>query len=331
MQESRVTDPETPTEGRRATSADVARASGVSRATVSYVLNDVPGKSISAATRTLVLETAQRLGHIPYAPARSLRLGRSNIVLALVRDFAIGYVANNVLRRLDLALAEHGYVLLAHRYDGDLRPMTELWGLVSPALVVAMGGLALPDEEAIGLARTKVVRAHNLMDNERIGRMQAAHLASRGHRRLGYAFPADPAVELIARERLTGVRAGCEELGLPEPSVQVVDTARPETIYAALDAWAHEDAAVSAVCAHNDEIAILLTAALTKRGLQVGRDLALIGVDDIPAARISMTTVRIDAVGWAQAVAEEVLAQLGDRPIVRDAEDFLELIVRDSA
>jgi DNA-binding LacI/PurR family transcriptional regulator len=328
-----MTEPDTaaPIPGRRATSADVARASGVSRATVSYVLNDVPGKSISAATRQLVLDTAQRLGHIPYAPARSLRSGRSNIVLALVRDFAIGYVANNVLRRLDLALAEHGYVLLAHRYDGDLRPMTELWGLVSPALVVTMGGLALSDEEAIALAQTKLVRAHGLMPNERIGRMQAGYLASREHTRLGYAFPTDPAIELIARERLEGVRAQCRELGLPEPSIQEVDSARPETVYAALDAWAAEGARVTAICAHNDEIAVMLAEGLAARGLQVGRDLAVIGVDDIPVARMSMTTVRIDAVGWAQAVAEDVLALLGDRPSTHAPGDFLELIVRDSA
>ena len=64
-----------PSKRKRATSADVAREAGVSRATVSYVLNNVPKRKISDETRTLVLETAARLGHVPYAPARSLRLG----------------------------------------------------------------------------------------------------------------------------------------------------------------------------------------------------------------------------------------------------------------
>ena len=74
-----------------------------------------------------------------------LRLGRSNIVLALVRDYAIGYISNHIMRQLDVALAAHGYVVLAHRLDESIRPLADLWRMVSPCLVVGMGGLTLPD------------------------------------------------------------------------------------------------------------------------------------------------------------------------------------------
>src|SRR4051812_43365688 len=75
---------------RRATSADVAREAGVSRATVSYVLNDTPHQKIPEATRRRVLEAAARLGYAPSAAARTLRTGRSDVVLGMLPDWPIG-------------------------------------------------------------------------------------------------------------------------------------------------------------------------------------------------------------------------------------------------
>src|SRR5450756_2476306 len=65
---------------KRSTSVDVARAAGVSRTTVSYVLNDRPGESIPEETRRRVLESAERLGYRPRPSARTLAGGRSDIV-----------------------------------------------------------------------------------------------------------------------------------------------------------------------------------------------------------------------------------------------------------
>src|SRR5580700_12239344 len=67
--------------GRRPTSADVARRAGVSRATVSYVLNDVTHQSIPDATRQQVLVAAEELDYTPHAAARTLRAGESRLVL----------------------------------------------------------------------------------------------------------------------------------------------------------------------------------------------------------------------------------------------------------
>src|SRR5699024_8468011 len=75
---------------RRVTSADVARLAGVSRATVSYVLNDTPGHRITADTRARVADAAARLGYAPSAAARTLRSGRSEVVLCLLPDWPIG-------------------------------------------------------------------------------------------------------------------------------------------------------------------------------------------------------------------------------------------------
>src|SRR4051794_28173 len=66
---------------KRATAADVARAAGVSRTTVSYVLNDTPHQQIPEATRHRVLEAAERLSYSPSAAARALVRGRSDVIL----------------------------------------------------------------------------------------------------------------------------------------------------------------------------------------------------------------------------------------------------------
>lgn len=318
----------TPIVGRRVTLEDVARAAGVSTATVSYVLNGVDDR-ISEATRELVLHVAQELGHVPYAPARSLRTGRSQIVVALVLDLAIGYIANELLRRLDIALAARGYIVLVHRVDESLRSMNDVWGLVAPALVVAMGGIAIPDGAVS--QDTKLMRMHGIVAHPRAGEMQIEYLHSRGHRRIGYAYPSGGTLAMVASERLAGARAACERLGLDPPVVLTFDPADPRTALAALDAWTAGDDPVTAVAAHNDDVALTVLAALQTRGLRVGEDLAVIGVDDVPLARLSLTTIAIDCEAWAETVVEAALAKLDGREVETIAHDFLALVVRETA
>src|SRR5918998_6487296 len=75
--------------GQRVTSADVAKAAGVSRATVSYVLNGVHDR-ISEPTRERVYDAAERLGYVPNAVASALRAGRTEIVLLAVPSWPLG-------------------------------------------------------------------------------------------------------------------------------------------------------------------------------------------------------------------------------------------------
>jgi len=315
---------------KRVTHEDIARACGVSRATVSYVLNDVPGRMISEATRELVLRTARELGHVPYAPARMLRLGRSDVVLALVRDFSPGYISNALLRKLDVALAERGFVLLIHRYDESLRSVQELWQLVSPSLVVVMGGLTISEQEGVDLAASRVLRVHGTMPNAQIGRMQADHLTANGHRILGYVLPSEPTLQLIAEERLRGIRDECEALGIADPVVCTVDPANVESVSAALDAFLAIEG-LTAVAAHNDEIGLLLVSALQSRGLVAGRDLAIIGVDNIPSARVDLTTVEIDVDLWGDDVVASALALLDDVEPQVTTHELLRVISRRTA
>ena len=75
---------------RQADERGRAEASGVSRATVSYVLNGVATQAISAETARRVREAADQLGYAPYAPARALRYGRSDVILFLIPEWPSG-------------------------------------------------------------------------------------------------------------------------------------------------------------------------------------------------------------------------------------------------
>ncbi len=71
---------------RRVTTFDIAREAGVSRTTVSHVLNDQPGVNLSAKTKAHVLATARRLGYVPNSAAQMLVTGRAEVSDWCFRD-----------------------------------------------------------------------------------------------------------------------------------------------------------------------------------------------------------------------------------------------------
>jgi DNA-binding LacI/PurR family transcriptional regulator len=313
---------------KRATSEDVARASGVSRATVSYVLNNAEGRNISELTRRLVHETAKRLGHVPFAPARALSSGRSDIVLALVPGFTLGYVFEQGLEALDVALAERGAALMVHRHLESVRHLSDLWKLVSPELVVTTGGLSEPEVESIGDSDARLVDIGSIVPHRTLGRAQAEHLIERGHRRIGFGFPKDENLREFATQRLAGVRDACAAHGLPAPVPRDIAFDQ-EGAREAIEAWREVDD-VTAVCAHNDDVALVIMATATARGLRVPQDLAVMGIDNIPMSGIGLTTIGIDTPAWSRTVVEYVLNALEGRPAPRRDESLYRLVERTS-
>lgn len=316
---------------RPATSADVARESGFSRATVSYVLNDTPDKHISSATRERVLETARRLGHVPNPLARALKTGRSNIVVCLIPALTLGFIFDNALDRLTESLAERGYALLINRVLGlqDHQAVADLWGHITPRLVMTIGG-TIPDDVA---AMTRSLTSPLLTDSgivphHRIGRLQAEYLLERGHRRLGYGMPSDPLLRVYADQRLAGVAEACAAVGVEAPSVRILDDDLGSH-EAAVDDWVHDG--VTAVCSHNDDVALLTLAALRSRGYRAPEDLAVIGSDDVPLAQAGLTTVALDIDVCAALFVHDVLVALEETSVPRPEGDILRLVVRTSA
>lgn len=327
----------------RVTSTDVAREVGLSRTTVGYVLNDVPHQKIPEATRQRVIEAAARLGYSPSAAARTLRSGRSDVVLCLLPDVPVGHATNVMLESLSGELEKSGLTLMIHPRARSKRPIREVWKAITPAAVLTFEEIAPVEAAAMkaaGIELTSVIwgggaaqrRQVLTISDERIGRIQAQHLAAHGHRRLGYALPADPRVVMFSRPRLDGVKMSCADLGLETPYVQTVGLT-PESARAAVRSWLSASEPVTAVCAYNDEIAIAVIAAAQREGLDVPADLAVIGVDDIPLASVvhpRLTTVTL-ADDLPRVIADNVVAALEGEESDRQINSVtVQLVERDS-
>jgi len=154
--------------------------------------------------------------------------------------------------------------------------------------------------------------------------LDVVSLARDAHRVLG-------ATELGHR-RLEGVRSACLDLGLDAPDVRTV----PLDASAAADAvraWA--DAGVTGVCAYNDEVAMAVLAGARLAGVGVPDRLAVVGVDDVPVARLTsppLTTVTTDQKPVADYIAGLVVRSVTGGPAPRrPGSDIVHLVRRESA
>lgn len=302
------------------TSADVARLAGVSRATVSYVLNNTSAVRISEPTRRRVHEAAKELGYVPHAAARSLRAGHSRMVLMPAPAIPVGPLYSQfiselqwALGRLDYTVVQYGTVGLygdeAARAWAELRPVAVLvpgpgLGAQGVALLKRSGARAV-----VTLGPESVEGAHALlMDHEGVGHCAGTHLYDRGRRRIGVVVPEEAGLEAFSLPRLAGVRRALQdtdatltELPLPyEEGAAVRLAAR----------WRHLD--LDAVFTYNDEYAMLLMRALQDEGVRIPQDTAMIGADDLLLGRLlrpRLSTVHIELPSGRD------LAELVDRAV----------------
>ena len=319
----------------------MAREAGLSRATVSYVLNNVP-RAIPDSTRQRVFDAAARLGYGPSAAARTLRRGRSDLVLCLLPDWPIGPTVGAVLEAMSTTLADNGLVFVVH--TRTRQPITDVWRAITPAAVVSFESLTDADAAGIhaaGVALSIVMIGaagqgqQGLLDipERSTGRLQVQHLVAAGHHRLGYAFPDDARLLPFAHPRLDGVRQECAERGLDPPSVHTV----PATLgggTSAVHAWQASEPAITGICAYNDDIALAVLAGIRHLNLTAPTDLAVIGVDDIPAAATAappLTTIKINATALAQHITRNIIDGLtGKAPPLDSRADIFTVLSRDS-
>ncbi|MEV6639395.1 LacI family DNA-binding transcriptional regulator [Amycolatopsis sp. NPDC051371] len=312
---------------KRATSTDVARLAGVSRATVSYVLNNAPHQKISDATRRRVLEAADALDYWPSAQALALASGRTSLVLCLWPAALAGRHLGIRMSTMTRHLAKYHLTLVTHWLGKDSESALDVCKILNPVAVVSYVPLSEEETTAMRTAGADVIevvvggsREDNSgvwLGEESTGEAQARYLAEAGHRRLGYAYPAAARLEQFARPRLAGVRQACRELGLPGPQVLTVPPT-PEEAAAAIHTWTSGARPVTAVCAYDDEMALVMLAGLRENEMRAPDDLSLIGVDDIPACVLTdppLTTVRIDVPAHATEIARKIVHALsGDQP-----------------
>ena len=301
---------------RRVTSADVAQAAGVSRATVSYVLNGRAGQSISAATRDRVLAAARKLGYTPSTAARTLRRGRSDVVLMLLPPEPLGQALAMVLDAASEQVERRGQRLLAHRLPPHGGAAALVRSLAPAALIITtpLDPAELAELRASGtpVATLQEQLADPLAPDLGIGALQVEHLAGAGHTHLGLALPAAAGYEWRARLRQAAVEDACARLGLPAPSVAHLELDAAQAADAVAQ-WRQGPEPVTAVCAFDDEYAFALLSGLAAHGLRAPQDVAVIGAEDIPLAALAvppLTTVRVDARQLGERFAQLAVAPL---------------------
>ncbi|MDN3496836.1 LacI family DNA-binding transcriptional regulator [Planococcus sp. APC 4015] len=297
---------------RRATIGDVARSAGVSRATVSRVLN---GRStVDAALVARVEATIAALEYRPSETARNLSLGRTNTVALVVPDLG-NPMFQAILRGATRAAAEDGFQVLVA--DTQERPEVEKRAAIDArrrcdALLLCAPRMNDDDlAEVLRQARplTIVNRAVDdavpqvAMDYRHAIRLVADHLAGLGHRRILYL--GGPITSASNQLRLRGI----DDAEREHPGMVI----ERREVGSSLDAgWEVTDdvleSGATAVIAYNDLVAIGLLSRLDDLGVAVPGRLSVVGVDDIPFARFSrphLTTVSVpqDELGtaaWAQ-------------------------------
>jgi DNA-binding LacI/PurR family transcriptional regulator len=291
---------------------------GVSRATVSYVVNGVPNVKITPATRERVMGAASALGYSQFGPGRTLKSGRSDVVLFVLQDLPVGHALNLMLDELEVRLAAMDLSLVIFRMNERGNPLSRIWREIGPCAVIGMDSIS--EAEAVemtaagidvfrlnlGAERGSGVLTQSQLD---VGATQVNHLVKGGHRRLGYAYPDDPRVEAFARLRRQGAAAAAERLGLPSMEVTIVPIDR-EGAAAALKPWIERSDPITGLIAYNDIVALAVLAGLQRNGVTVPRDVAVIGVDDDPLGVVStptLTTVDAAHVATADELARLVI------------------------
>lgn len=283
---------------------DVARAAGVSVATVSRALNGT--EKITPETRQRVLAVAQEMRFTPSSAARSLITRRTHAVGALLPDL-YGEYFSELIRGMDLKARARGLHLLVSSSHGDaseaaaaLRAMHgRVDGLLvmSPHLNTAALADNLPPGLPVVLISTRLPDSgvsSFAVDNHAGAFAMTRHLISRGHRRI--AFIAGPENNYEAQERLRGYRSALAELLPKARELVFAGDFNEESGWRAGSEIATMAERPQAVFAGNDMMAIGCLAALADAGLRVPQDVALAGFDDIPIARYvspPLTTVRV--------------------------------------
>ena len=309
--------PNQPLEGPVPTSADVARLAGVSRATVSYVLNGNTSVRISEPTRRRVRAAAAELGYVPHAAARSLRAGHSRLVLLPTVNLPAGPLHHRFLGELESGLRALDYTAVQYGSTGlGADEAAHAWAELRPVAVVAPSTVALTPQgisvlrrsgarAVITLGPRPVPGAHALvMDQREVGARAVGHLLARGRRRIGVVVPEEPALGPFAEPRLAGARHTAHGHGAHIEPLPL----RYEEESAARLAAAWHGLGLDAVFAYDDEYAMLLMRALQDAGVDVPRETALIGADDLMTGRLlrpRLSTVRLEP-ATAQPLADLV-------------------------
>lgn len=278
-------------EKRRIKLTDIAAKTGYTVGTISKALQNKEG--ISQETREAIMKAAKEIGYIANAQAGGLRSGSSKTIAIIVSDIA------NPLFSIEIKicveeLEKHGYRAIV--MGTEERPEREEQAVISALSKNVDGVLLCPtqkDTRSIELLRKNgmpfVLMGRRfedtqddyvVCDDDRGGYLAGKHLAQLGHRRV-LVISADPHIS-SSRERLSGFCRAMEEEGIPvDPRLIIHSDASAHDSGRMIDDLLAGDPDFTAIFTFSDYIAWEVIYALNRHGIQVPRDVSVMGFDDI--------------------------------------------------
>jgi LacI family transcriptional regulator len=323
---------------------DVARIAGVSKKTVSRVINRSP--LLSADMRKRVEDVIAELGYIPNPQARALAL-RRNYLVGLIHDNPNAQMVMNVQQGMLEALYGTEFELVVRPVDRSSATMLEdvrhflerqrLFGVVILPPISENDSLARLCSE-IGCRYVRMASAeldsddHMVASNDREAVREATrYLVDHGHRRIGLVL--GPHGFRSARERRQGFEEALGGAGIKLPRSMIADGNYTfDSGVLAADRLLDVIPRPTAIFACNDEMAAGVLHAARQRGMEVPRDLSIIGFDDTPiAAHIwpPLTTVRWPIISMARSAALKLTAD--EREPVAEPSMFRSTLIRRSS
>jgi DNA-binding LacI/PurR family transcriptional regulator len=315
----------------RAKSADVARLAGVSRTTVSFVLNGRKDIRISQATRERVLEAAERLGYQADAAAGQLARGDSLTIGLFLRMDASHIASDTLLPQIVQGLGEAArganYQVLIESMPpapGGYRRLLQsrrVDGLIVSGPLVEDGELYSVYDDGFPI----VVQGHAVnptvpsvdVDNVEGARAAVAHLVANGHTSIAMITNA-PLTYVSAKERVDGYKLALQDAGIEfAPGLVAEGSFLAESGQTAM-ALLLESRHFTAVFIASDAVALGAMSAIRAAHLRIPEDISIVGFDDIPLAAHfdpPLTTVSVPAYNLGVTAGNVLLAQIKGEPV----------------
>jgi len=327
------------------TLADIARALGVSKMTVSRAINNHP--EISPETRARILDAAQRMNYRPNQFARALTTNRSYLLGVIVPDLMHSYFAE-ICRGVEAIAKPLGYQNLICSTDEDaaneeseveaLLPRTDGLILASSAsleetkfykrLTRERAKIVLIDRQLEGIKCPSVTT-----DDVKVGSLATEHLLSLGHRRVGHL---KGTVASTGALRFAGYKNALAKHHLAFDANLVRECGFTEADgYRAMKEWIRNGDLPSAIFAANDPAAIGAMNAIAEAGLKIPEDIAIVGGGNIhygDMLRVPLTTVAWSTAEMGQAAARLVIDLVEGKRGIKEQHVIVEpeLVVRAS-
>lgn len=330
---------------KRPTQKDVAQKAGVSRSTVSYVLNDQTELKIpiSDETRQRVMEAIAELGYEPDARAQSLRSGDTNIVGVIIPAIQNPFFWQ-LLSGISAGLQENGYSLHLSHHPLDMqqeantiRELTRqpvdgfiLLAAIKYLLPRLTDYLRNSGRPIVEITAAKAEFDHVIHTYSSGTRALMAHLLELGHQRIGFVYGITKDVQGF--DRLLIYRDILKEAGLPPYEVHCNESL--EGAYQAAHTLLQHKDRPTALLVINDMLAIAVMRAASDLGLSIPRDLSIASFDDIPFADYTiprLTTVSGNSEESGRDAVRLLLKRFAEPDLPQQiAKPEVQLIIRES-